>query len=104
MTEPIKIRASVAGDDVSVRVLMPHPMESGNRKDPAGGLRPAHFITDVVVTCNDVVVLQAQFGPSVSKDPLLAFKFRGGKPGNTIRVVWNDNKGASLSASAQIAV
>ena len=103
MSDPIKIRAVHAADVTTVRVLMPHPMESGNRKDASGVLRPAHFITDVRITCDNVTVLEAAFGPAVSKDPNLSFKFRGGRPGSVIRVVWSDNKGATQRAEAVVA-
>jgi sulfur-oxidizing protein SoxZ len=102
MNDPIKIRASVSGTDTTVRVLMPHVMESGNRKDAAGAVMPAHHITDVQVTHNGRPVLSAQFGPSVARDPLITFRFSGGKAGDTIAVSWVDNKGATRSAQALI--
>ena len=98
----IKIRATAAGPETTVRVLMPHPMESGNRKDASGARIPAHHITSVTVTHNDKPVLQAQFGPSVSRDPLITFKFQGGKPGDAIGLVWIDNKGVTRFAQAQV--
>jgi len=103
MNDTIKIRASVTGPDTTVRVLMQHPMESGNRKDASGARIPAHHISDFVATHNGRPVLQAQFGPSVARDPLLTFKFSGGKPGDTIAVSWTDTKGVSRSAQALIA-
>ncbi|MBL8485190.1 MAG: thiosulfate oxidation carrier complex protein SoxZ, partial [Rhodocyclaceae bacterium] len=33
MAEPMKIRARLAGDLLDLRVLTPHPMETGLRKD-----------------------------------------------------------------------
>jgi sulfur-oxidizing protein SoxZ len=77
-------------------------MESGNRKDPTGQFIPAHHITDLLVTHNGRTVLQADFGPSVSRDPLLAFRFQGGQAGDHIRVEWRDNRGASGAGEAAI--
>jgi sulfur-oxidizing protein SoxZ len=37
MAEPMKIRALLKGDVVDIRVLIAHPMETGQRKD---GARP----------------------------------------------------------------
>jgi sulfur-oxidizing protein SoxZ len=99
----IKIRATLAASETTVRVLMPHPMESGSRKDASGLRIPAHHITHVSVSHNDRLVLQAQFGPSVSRDPLITFKFSGGKQGDTIALVWTDNKGVTRTAQAQVA-
>ena len=36
MADPMRIRAQVAGDKATVRVLMAHEMESGQRKDAGG--------------------------------------------------------------------
>ena len=44
MGSPMKIRTKLEGDVVQVRVLMSHPMETGQRKTPEGQLIPAHFI------------------------------------------------------------
>lgn len=103
MTEPLKIRAKLTAGETTVRVLLPHVMESGNRKDPTGRPIPAHHITDLLITHNGRTVLQADFGPSVSRDPLLTLRFLGGQAGDRIRVEWNDNRGASGSGEALIA-
>ena len=52
MAEPMKIRATVKGDTAEVRVLMVHPMETGQRKDASGALVPLHFIQEVQVLLN----------------------------------------------------
>jgi sulfur-oxidizing protein SoxZ len=36
MADPMKIRATLQGDVADVRVLMSHPMETGQRKDSSG--------------------------------------------------------------------
>ncbi|HPR07150.1 MAG TPA: thiosulfate oxidation carrier complex protein SoxZ [Denitromonas sp.] len=51
---------------------------------------------------NDRVVLQARFGPSVSRDPYLVFSFAGGAPGETVSVSWRDNRGDQRSDSVTI--
>ena len=93
MGDPMRIRATTAGDVVDVKILMRHDMETGQRKDAAGKVIPGHFIQNLVVKSNDKVVLDGLFGPSVSKDPYLAFKFKGGAKGDKISVTWTDNKG-----------
>lgn len=102
MTETIKIRASSSGQETTVRLLLLHPMESGNRKDASGAVLPAHHITDLQVTHNGRPVLVAQFGPAVARDPLISFRFAGGRPGDTIAVSWTDNHGASRSAQGLV--
>ena len=36
MADPMRIRANLAGDETTVRVLMSHVMETGQRRDAAG--------------------------------------------------------------------
>ena len=103
MADPMKIRANANGGVTEVKVLMAHPMEGGLRKDTAGNIVPAHFITDVTVTHGDKMVLQCLWGQSVSQNPYLAFKFKGGAKGEKLTVNWKDNKGDSRTDEATIA-
>jgi sulfur-oxidizing protein SoxZ len=50
MADPMRIRAQAAGDKATVRILMSHEMESGQRKDAAGKTVPAWHITEVTAT------------------------------------------------------
>ena len=54
---------------------------------------PAWFIQNVTATHNGKTVLSAQWGPAVSKNPFLEFRFSGGKAGEKVVVTWADNKG-----------
>ena len=102
MADPMRIRAQVAGDKATVRVLMNHEMESGQRKDAAGKLVPAWFIQDVVAQHNGKPVMSAQWGPAVSKNPFLQFTVKGAKAGDKITVSWTDNKGDKRSDEATV--
>jgi sulfur-oxidizing protein SoxZ len=102
MSDPMKIRASMAGDKVVVKVLMAHEMETGQRKDSAGKTIPAWFIQNVAATHNGKTVLTAQWGPAVSKNPFLEFRFSGGKTGEKVIVTWTDNKGDKRTDEAVI--
>jgi sulfur-oxidizing protein SoxZ len=93
MADPMKIRATLQGDTVEVRVLMQHEMETGQRKDAAGKTIPAWHIQQVSATSNGKTVLSAQWGPAVSKNPFLSFKFKGGAKGDKVQITWTDNKG-----------
>jgi sulfur-oxidizing protein SoxZ len=103
MAEPMRIRATMAGDVADVKVLMNHPMETGQRKDAkTGQLVPAHFIQSVNATLNGTPVLTADLGSGVSKNPYLGFKIKGAKAGDKIVVNWTDNKGDKNTAEAAI--
>ncbi len=93
MAEPMKIRAVLQGDTADVRILMLHPMETGQRKDSNGAIIPLHFIQGVVVTHNGKTVLDAQWSQAVSRNPFLGLRVKGAKAGDKIGVTWTDNKG-----------
>lgn len=102
MGNPMRIRASASGDVVEVKVLMRHDMETGQRKDASGAAVPAHFIQRLTAKHNDKLVLDMLMGTSVSKDPFLSFKFKGGAKGDKVAVSWTDNKGDSQTDEAVI--
>jgi sulfur-oxidizing protein SoxZ len=81
-----------------VKVLMNHPMETGQRQDPKTGEKiPVHFIQNVNCTLNGKTVLDAQWSQAVSKNPFLGFKVKGGKVGDKLVITWTDNKGDKRS-------
>ena len=98
----IKIRAKEKDGITQVKALISHPMETGNRKDSTGNVIPGHYIEEVIVKQGDKIVLTAQWGPAVSKDPYLAFKFKGAFKGDMLTLHWVDNKGESDSLDAEI--
>ena len=103
MADPMRIRASVVGDATEVKVLMNHEMETGQRKDAQGTVIPAWFIQNVTATHNGKTVLAAQWGPAISKNPFLSFKFKGGAKGEKVQVTWVDTKGETRTDEATIA-
>lgn len=102
MGNPMKIRAAFKDGVTEVKILMQHEMETGLRKDADGTLVPAWFITEVKAQYQGRSVMEAQFGQSVSKNPYLLFRFKGGAAGEKINVSWMDNKGDKRSDEAAI--
>lgn len=102
MSDPMRIRAQAQGDKTTVRVLVSHEMESGQRRDAAGKLVPAWFIQNISATWNGKTVMSAQWGTAVSKNPFLQFAFKGGKAGEKVVVSWVDNRGDKRSDEAVI--
>ena len=102
MADPMRIRAQVTGSNATVRVLMAHEMETGQRKDAAGKVIPAWHITDVTATHNGKSVLTAEWGPAVSKNPFLQFTLKGAKAGDKVAVTWKDNRGDTRTDEATV--
>ncbi len=102
MADPMRIRAQAAGDKATVRVLMSHEMETGQRRDSAGKIIPAWFIQEVTASHNGKAVLSARWGPPTSKNPFLQFAVKGDKAGDKIAVTWVDNKGDKRTDEATV--
>jgi sulfur-oxidizing protein SoxZ len=93
MADPMKIRATLQGDVADVRVLMSHPMETGQRKDSSGNLVPLHFIQSITAQLNGKTVFEANTTQAISRNPVFAFKVKGAKAGDKLSITWEDNKG-----------
>lgn len=103
MANSIKVRAKLKDDVTTVKALISHSMETGQRKDKkTGKVIPAHFIQQVTCEHGGNTVLDALWGPAVSKNPYLSFKFKGAKKGDTLKLSWSDNKGGSDSKEVTI--
>lgn len=102
MADPMRIRAKAEGDKATVRVLMSHEMETGQRKDSSGKVIPAWFIQEVTVAHNGAAVMTAEWGPSVSKNPFMQMAVKGAKAGDKITVSWVDNKGDKRTDEATV--
>lgn len=93
MADAIKMRVHLLGEIADIRILMPHPMETGQRKDDGGQVLPAHFIQTFTVSHNGAPLIEGQLNTAISKNPLFGFKAKGIKPGDKLSVSWTDNKG-----------
>lgn len=100
--KPVKIRARLKGNEADVKCLMPHPMETGVRKDLEGELIPAHYIERVECRKNGQLFMSADWGPSVSKDPYFGFRVADVGDGDVIEVSWTDNLGNSSSGDVTL--
>ena len=99
----IKIRAKVKNGITTVKALISHKMETGLRKNKKTGEKiPAHHITEVTGEYNGKTVMTANWGPAISKNPYLSFKFKGGSAGENVKISWVDNKGKGDSLEAAI--
>jgi sulfur-oxidizing protein SoxZ len=98
----MRIRAQASGGKATVRVLMSHEMETGQRRDSAGKLVPAWFIQDITASLNGKPVLTAEWGPAVSKNPFLQFSIKGAKAGDKVSITWKDNKGDTRTDEATV--
>ena len=97
MAGPMKMRATLAGGNTDVRVLMTHPMTT------AQSGQPLHFIQNVTVKQNGKAVIEAEISQAVSRNPVFSFRLKGGAKGDKIEVSWLDNKGDTNRIESAVA-
>jgi sulfur-oxidizing protein SoxZ len=91
------------GELFEVKVLIQHPMESGQRRDDRGAIIPRDIIHSLSCTYNGDLVLRASLFPAISANPFLSFHVLAEKSG-TIEFAWQDDQGGSHSESLPITV
>jgi len=99
----MKIRATAEAGYTEIRVLMSHPMETGLRKGPDGKLVPAHFIQNLTVKVNGKTVVEGQISQAISRNPVFAFRVKGGNKGDKVAISWIDNKGEHNQTETAVA-
>ena len=98
----IKVRAKESKGIVTVKAIIKHPMETGQRKNKKTGEKiPAHFIQQVIGKANGEEVITVNWGPAVSKNPYLTFGYIGAK-GDTVELAWEDNQGNKDSLKSEV--
>lgn len=97
----IKLRAKESKGIVTVKAIIKHPMETGQRKNEKTGEKiPAHFIQQVICKANNNEVITINWGPAVSKNPYLTFAYMGSK-GDVVELTWEDNQGNKDSLQSE---
>jgi sulfur-oxidizing protein SoxZ len=99
----MKMRATLTGGVTDIRVLMTHPMETGQRRDAEGKLVPLHFIQNLTVKLNGKTVIEAEISQAVSRNPVFSFRIKGGAKGDKVEVSWLDNQGETNKTEAAVA-
>ena len=103
MKQSIKMRISKNEDEITVKALITHPMETGRRVDEeTGETIAAHFIQTVTAEYEGRKVFTAYWGTGVSQNPFISFKFKGGEESKAVTLSWFDNKGQSDSLEVKI--
>ena len=103
MADPMKVRATVAGDSTEVKVLMNHEMETGQRKDAQGATVPRKILHKFTCTVAGKQVFAADFEPAVSANPYIQFKFKAIESGSVV-LTWTDDDGSTIVGEETITV
>lgn len=98
-----KMRARMKNGMAEVKLLLQHPMETGNRTDPTTGLTvPRHFIRELVCEHNGNGVLRTEWSWGMARNPYLSFHIREARAGDRVRIRWSDDRGEDDAIEAVV--
>lgn len=86
-----------------VKVLISHPMESGQRRDERGAAIPRDIINAFSCTYGGRLVLRADLFPAIAANPFFSFHVAAGD-GGVLELSWTDDRGQSQSERVTVAV
>jgi sulfur-oxidizing protein SoxZ len=96
-------KKAAAGEVITIKTLISHPMESGQRKDKEGNLVPRQIINKFTCEFNGQVVFTCDMDPAVSANPYMEFNARVNESG-TFKFSWVDDDGSVYETENEITV
>ena len=100
----IKIpKSAAAGDIITIKTLLSHPMESGQRKDKDGEVIPRMIVNKFSCEFNGKPVFSCDIDAAVSANPYFEFSARVDEAG-TFKMTWVDDNGEVIEAEKDIAL
>jgi sulfur-oxidizing protein SoxZ len=91
------------GEPFDVKLLISHPMESGQRRDATGQAIPRDIINGFVCTYNGEEVLRADLFPAIAANPFLSFAAMVEESG-TLVMRFTDDHGTVQTETADVVV
>lgn len=96
-------KSAAAGDIITIKTLISHKMESGNRKDGDGNPIPRMIINKFSCEFNGKQVFGCDINPSVSANPYFEFNHKVSEAG-TFKFTWVDDEGTVVEAEKELAL
>ncbi len=97
-------RKAKAGETVTIKTLISHPMESGQRKDrKTGELIPRKIINKFEATFNGEAVITVDIDPAVAANPYFKFDMVVPEAG-TVAFAWTDDDGSVYATEKKIKI
>src|SRR6056297_1924160 len=108
MADNVKPRVKVpksasAGDSITIKTLISHRMESGQRKDSDGNLIPRSIINRFTCDFNGQNVIDVVMEPAISTNPYIEFDAQVPEAGE-FKFTWYDDDGSVYEDSKAVAV
>jgi sulfur-oxidizing protein SoxZ len=96
-------KTASAGEVITIKTLISHEMESGQRKDKDGKPIPRKIINKFTCAFNGKPVFECDLDPAVSANPYFEFTARVSESG-TFAFTWVDDDGSSYTDEQKIEV
>lgn len=108
MAQDVKPRVKVpksaaAGEAVTIKTLINHAMESGQRKDADGNLIPRSIINRFTCDFNGQSVVDVKMEPAISTNPYFEFEATVPEAGE-FKFTWYDDDGSVYEDAKKIAL
>ena len=108
MAENVKPRVRVpktASKDevITIKTLISHPMESGQRKDKDGNTVPRSIINRFTAEFNGQLVLDTTLEPAISTNPYIEFDAKVPETGE-FKFTWYDDDGSVYEDAHKVEV
>lgn len=96
-------KTAAAGEIITIKTLISHKMESGQRKDKDGSVIPRSIINRFTVDFNGQSVIDVTIEPAVSTNPFFQFEATVPEAGE-FKFTWYDDDGSVYEAAKSIAI
>lgn len=96
-------KSATAGEMVTIKALISHAMESGQRKDKSGNKIPRKIINTFSATFNGAEVITVNLEPAISTNPYFQFRFKVPASGD-LAFKWVDDDGSVSEITKTITV
>ncbi|MAZ17183.1 MAG: thiosulfate oxidation carrier complex protein SoxZ [Ahrensia sp.] len=96
-------KSASAGEVITIKTLISHPMESGQRKDNDGNAIPRQIINKFTCEFNGQMVFSCDIDPAVSANPYLEFTAKVNEAGS-FKFTWVDDDGSVYTDEKEIAL
>ena len=104
VTPRVKVpKSAAAGEAVSIKTLISHPMESGQRKDKEGNTIPRSIINRFTCEFNGQSVIDVTMEPAISTNPYIEFAAIVPEAGE-FKFTWYDDDGSVYEDTKPIAL
>ncbi len=96
-------KTAAAGDNITIKTLISHKMESGQRKDGDGNLIPRSIINRFTADFNGENVIDVTLEPAISTNPYFQFDATVPESGE-FKFTWYDDDGDVYETAKKISV